>query len=238
MTQPFRQLLRLQAIDSELDELRARLGAIERGEPLRRLEEQMRAVAGELERMIQKQRQAQRDAQRAEAEARALREERQRLERRLYGGEVGSMKEMQSMQARIEHLGEQADAHETAALEAMERAEQLKPRLEAAARRKGELEQGLAKRQAELNAEAAAVRQRLERLEAERQAARADIPASLLEPYDFHRRRGGVVLAAVRGDRCGACEVTLSVALLSKVKKQRGLETCENCGRLLVWAED
>lgn len=236
MSEPFAALMALQALDVQLDEIRARLAALEAGEPLAAITEDLDKTGAALERRGRLLQKLERDAQREEAEARELRDEREKLEQRLYGGEIGSVKEMEKMQERIRHLAETADAHELAALEAMEQAEELRPVVERLQARRRRLEGELARRQAEVETEMKELRQQEEALAARVGPAREAVPQGLLSDYDFHRRRrGGDVVAVVEGDRCSSCHVTLPVAVVNRVKKQERLETCENCGRLLAW---
>jgi len=236
MTDPFAALLALQDLDVRLDGIRARLAALEAGEPLRATAEDLEKTTAALERRSRVLQQLERQAQREEAEARELRAERERVEARLYGGEIASVKEMEKMQERIRYLAETADSHELAALEAMEKAEELRPVVARLKARRERLEGEVARIKAEIETEIKELRRQEEDLAARVDPARAAVPAKLLSDYDFHRRRrGGDVVAAVDGDRCTGCSVVLPVALLSRVKKRERLETCENCGRLLVW---
>ena len=238
MKEGFAALLELQEVDVRIDELRARLEDLAAGGPLREPEEELRKTEAALKRRTAELQRAELEARRQEAEARQLRAERERLEKRLYGGEISNVKEMEKMQERMRHLAETADRHETAAIEAMEKVEQLAPVVERLRARRERLQGIIARRRAEIETESKELRQQLEVLEQRSAQARARVPRELLEPYDFHRaRRHGAVVAPVEGDRCAGCGVTLSVALLSRVRKQSRLETCENCGRLLVLLE-
>lgn len=244
MKDAFRLLLSLQAADLEAERLQRRLGYLEGGGPLVESEQQLQTLAAALTQRTAAMQRAEREAQRQEAEAHELRAERERLEKRLYGGEITSAKEAEKLQARLRQLAEAADEHELAALGAMERVEKLAPEIERLRHRHERLETGLIRRRAEVETEIKHVQQQIAAVETTIAAARAAVPEPVLRKYDFHRqRRGGQVVAEISAGRCGACEVTLPVAVVTRVKKMAETAAdkwyvCENCGRLLIWLGD
>lgn len=238
MSHPFEILLQLQDIDARLDDARRHLADIEAGVPLQRHRRHLDEITARLDALEQQLRETQRRAQRAEAEAANCRTEQERLEKRLYGGEIASVKEMEKMQARIADLGRQADEHEMAALEALEQAQELEQSVASVKKQQDEARAALAERQEQVQAVAIKLADQVRVLEERRPQVAAAIPGDLLQQYDFHRRRGGVVVAPIQGDRCGSCRVILPRALIARATKQQGLELCESCGRLLVWVGD
>ncbi len=238
MSHPFELLLKLQDIDARLDEARRRLQEIEDGLPLQRHQQMLQQTTARLDQLQQQLQQQQRLAQREEAEAAELRSERDRLEKRLYGGEIASVKEMEKMEARIAGLAQEADAHELAAIEALEKAQQLEQAVAELVEKKRLAEAALVQRRAEVEDHAAKLRAKIQMLDGRRGAVVGRLPADLLQRYEFHRRRGGVVVAPIQGDRCGICRVSLPVALIARATRRKDLEVCENCGRLLVWMGD
>lgn len=235
MDHPFSALLKLQELDIQLDEARSRLKDIEAGIPLQRHERLLQQITSRLQSKEKLLLEQKRRAQRGEAEAAQCREERQRLEKRLYGGEISSVKEMEKMQARIAQLDKQADDHELDALEALEQVQQLTQEVEALTRQKQQQEAVIAERRQRMAEVEKKLRAKMNSLEKQRAEVVATITEPLLQQYNFHRSRGGVVLAAIQGDRCGSCRVTLPVALIARATRRESLEVCENCGRLLIW---
>ena len=71
------------------------------------------------------------------------------------------------------------------------------------------------------------------------QAARSkvvpDIPDTLLKLYETIRaQKGGVGAAALVGGTCEGCHTTLPQVEVEKIRKEGGLQRCDNCRRILV----
>jgi predicted nucleic acid-binding Zn-ribbon protein len=76
-------------------------------------------------------------------------------------------------------------------------------------------------------------------LTSQRPGAVAAVPQALLTPYDRLRSRlGGVAVARLVGGRCDGCHLSLPAMELDRIRHQSAgsLETCEQCGRILVIA--
>jgi predicted nucleic acid-binding Zn-ribbon protein len=62
-----------------------------------------------------------------------------------------------------------------------------------------------------------------------------DIPDALVKTYETIRsQKGGIGAAALIGGTCEGCHTTLPAIELQKIKKEGGLQRCENCRRILV----
>lgn len=231
------RLLELQRRDTRLDEQKARLAELEYAKPLRQVLAEIKRLEAALAETEQRLNGAELTARGAELEAAGHRSERERLEQRLYGGGIVSVKEVEKLEAQMAFLAEQADAAEMSALEAMEAAESFTARARDLSARIDELKS----RASELRAERAAGLEEVGALVAEAEARRDEaaegISQQLLSRYARLRERiKGAAVVAVRGAACGGCDVSLPLALINNVKKMDGLYTCENCGRALVWA--
>ena len=74
---------------------------------------------------------------------------------------------------------------------------------------------------------------------AQRPGAVQAVPQPLLTAYDRLRSRlGGVAVARLVGGRCDGCHLSLPAMELDRIRHQSAgsLETCEQCGRILVIA--
>lgn len=82
------------------------------------------------------------------------------------------------------------------------------------------------------------LRQAISDGEAARAKVADSIDPALLRAYEQTRSRcGGVALAELAGDSCGACRHTFDQSRMSKIHSQAPLATCPACGRLLVVGE-
>jgi uncharacterized protein len=84
----------------------------------------------------------------------------------------------------------------------------------------------------------AALDERKDTFQREREALAATVDAALMKQYESVRRaRRGLGLVPVQpGQRCGGCNVRLPIIVLQKVRKGVGVTRCPSCGRIL-WDE-
>ena len=73
---------------------------------------------------------------------------------------------------------------------------------------------------------------------AERDAAAEPVPADMIKVFNHIRSRGkpDAVVPIVNG-HCGACQITLSPAMILEVAKMKTLAVCESCQRILYKPE-
>jgi predicted nucleic acid-binding Zn-ribbon protein len=161
------------------------------------------------------------------------------VNRRLYGGTVTASRELQAMSEDVEGLKKRASELEDKALGLMEEREPFDTELalldgkiaELTDRRGGTLER-LSAAESEADASIAG-------LTAQHPGAVAAVPQPLLTAYDRLRSRlGGVAVARLVGGRCDGCHLSLPAMELDRIRHQSAgsLETCEQCGRILVIA--
>ena len=230
-----RKALQLQAIDRQIDALHSERQALVRDAQAEALEKDLharRARIGGVEKDIAaaESRQRLQELERQSQEA-----ERQRSSRRLYGGEVRDPKELEGLQKNMEGAARKIDELETSILEAMERATALREQLvhdrEALAR----AEHGLAQLRHKNRVRLGEIDGQLPLLAARREEEATRIDAAVLREYERVRSRaGGIAVAAVTSDSCGACGFGLSTLGLSRIRAATVPVTCEHCGRLLV----
>ncbi len=161
---------------------------------------------------------------------------RKNYQQKLYQGSVTNARELANIEKEIEALGRQQSDLDGRILALMEEVEQA------------QAESGVGEAQAH-TAEGhrtevlAAYRSRYDALALElttlaqqREAAAAKVEdKSALKRYDAIRvKSAGIGIAKIEGDTCGGCRMKLSSTLIKAVKEQAQIETCENCGRLLL----
>ncbi len=137
------------------------------------------------------------------------------------------MSEIQTVKTRIGDV-------EDKILFAMEEADALEKRI-------GEAEKDVTARKKEfdgarklLTEEKESVARRRSELHADRQSVAASIPRMMMDAYDrVAKFRGDLVMAAIRDERCTACNVRLRPSLVVEVRKTEALQQCESCRRLL-----
>jgi predicted nucleic acid-binding Zn-ribbon protein len=174
---------------------------------------------------------------RLDDEATSLEAKAKEMERKLYGGTVSNVKELQAMEADVKSLRHRRDELEELELEVMEQREVLD-------REVAGLEAQLAEVQAVLDTLSSAIAT----AEAEidhalsveddaRRAAAVGLAADLLSTYDSIRAKNrGIGAARLVGDTCQACRLSLPATEVERIRRSApgAVARCENCGALLV----
>jgi uncharacterized protein len=178
-----------------------------------------------------------REQRKADADVEQVKSRRVRNQQRLDQGQVGSPKELESLQHEVQSLERRISELEDAELDVMERLETAQAevqRLQAAiAEHDGslhELEQQRDAAYAEIDAE-------VRTAETERAQTAEAIPDDLLALYEKLRdSHGGVGAAALVQRRCQGCRLELNAAELRDIAAADDDEVlrCEECQRILV----
>jgi predicted nucleic acid-binding Zn-ribbon protein len=232
-----RALLQLQTHDSAIDRLNHRRGSLPEDTRLAELAEAVAAVD-----QLTAERQGslatvQRDQARLEHEIDMVTTKARSEEARAASGKVTSPKELTAIQDEVAALKRRQTALEDELLELMEQRETLEAELAELASRR----EGFTAEQAEVTkARDAALVEIDQELDGERAARDAVLTAvgdALRALYDQIRaRQGGVGAAALVGNTCQGCRVTISPVELAAVRKlpPEEIKRCENCRRILV----
>jgi uncharacterized protein len=232
-----RTLLEMQGHDSAIDRLLHRRGSLPEDARLAELGRALAAadqLAAEREGSLATVR---REQARFEDELEMVTRKARSEEARAVSGKVTSPKELTAIQEEVAALKRRQDVLEDELLERMEQRETLETELgELAGRREGTVAE-----QAEVTKARDAAMVEIDReLEAERAAREALAPKvgeELRALYDQLRtRQGGVGVAALVGNTCQGCRVSISPVELAAIRKQPAeqVKRCENCRRILV----
>jgi len=156
-------------------------------------------------------------------------------EAKLYSGNVGSPRELSSIQAEIESLKRRRSTMEDLDLEVMEEREgfetELKKLKEEADRLNSSIAQVTEKRDAAL----AEIEKELSKLEQQRSAWVQRFDQELLGFYDGLRSsKSGIGAAALTDGACQGCHMKLPAQEVSRIRRSEGLVRCVACGRILV----
>jgi predicted nucleic acid-binding Zn-ribbon protein len=232
-----RALIEVQAHDSAIDRLGHRRGSLPENARLAELDEALGAVD-----QLTAERQGslatvQREQSRLEDEIDMVSGKASSEDARAASGRVTSPKELTAIQEEIASLKRRQGSLEDELLELMEQRETLEGELAELATRR----EGFTADQAEVTKARDAALFEIDReLEAERAARDAVAPGvgeQLRALYDQIRaRQGGVGAAALVGNTCQGCRVSISPVELAAVRKQppEAVKRCENCRRILV----
>jgi predicted nucleic acid-binding Zn-ribbon protein len=232
-----RALLELQRHDSAVDRLTARRGSLPEDARLAELASSLAVVdqlAAERQGSLAT---VQREQARLEDETDMVTRKARSEEDRAASGRVTSPKELTAIQEEVAALKRRQGALEEDLLERMEQRENLEAELAELAGRR----EAITAEQAEVTEARDAVLVDIdkelatERAAADRVASR--IGGELRALYDqIRRRQGGVGAAALVGNTCQGCRVSISPVELAALRKlpAETVKRCENCRRILV----
>jgi len=224
-------LYRLQQVDSQIDQIQARLRAIqqiiENDITLRTANEHFSDMEG-------KHKDAQRALTLSESEVEKQQIKIQQTEASLYGGKVHNPKELQDLQKDIVSLKRHLETLEERQLEAMLAAENLEQDLQTARADLERVQSNLKEQNKDLAKESEALRRDLERLNSERQAVVTDIANQTLSVYDqLRKQKRGIAITTIADNSCEACGTTLTASQQQTARSTSQLFHCPTCGRIL-----
>jgi predicted nucleic acid-binding Zn-ribbon protein len=224
-------LYRLQRVDSQIDQIQARLKLIqqtlENDVELRAAKEQSLAAEG-------RHREVERALKLSEAEVEKQRIKIEQTEASLYGGKVHNPKELQDLQKDVASLKRHLATLEERQLEAMLAAETIEEELQIS---KADLERVDSNRKEEykgLTQESESLNKNLERLNSERLAVVTDMAGQALNIYDqLRKQKRGLAIATIADNSCEACGTTLTPSQQQNARSTSQLFHCPTCGRIL-----
>jgi uncharacterized protein len=222
---------RLQQVDTQIDQIQARLKAIqqilENDAVLRAAQEQSLAAEG-------RYKEAERGLRLSEAEVEKQRIKIEQSEASLYGGRVHNPKELQDLQLDVASLRRYLVTLEERQLEAMIAEETAEQDLQTA---RADLEQVQSNRKdqyKDLTQETEILQKNLERLRSERQAVVTDIASQALSIYDqLRKQKRGLAITTISDNACEACGTTLTPSQQQNARSTSQLFHCPTCGRIL-----
>lgn len=228
------QLRRLQALDSQIDAERERIATVEATVRDRSEYELAQRRRQEAAVPVRKLEADQKDLDLRVGTARGQLAD---VEGKLYGGKVGSPRELEDLQKRGADLRRQIGTAEERLIAVMEELEQATL---AASEAEETLKRIVAERrvlESDLLAERKSLAASTRAAQTERDRLRAEIDATSLRLYDRLRStRGGQAVAEVRQRTCQGCRVSLTAAYEQRLRHGEALVTCQSCGRILYLA--
>ena len=235
------RLLDVQGLDSRLDQLehrRRRLPEHEQiaraGSRLTELETLLIAGQTELDDID-------RELRKAEADVEAVRARSVRDRERMDRGQVGSPRELESLQHEIETLRRRQSDLEDVELEIMERRESGTARLTALTAERDVVAAELATAEASRDAQLADLDAESAKVSVQRAELAVQVPADLLALYERIRgQQGGVGAAPIRQRRCEGCRLEIGATDLQRFRTAPpdAVLRCEECRRILVRLPD
>jgi predicted nucleic acid-binding Zn-ribbon protein len=231
------RLLDLQAVDSEADQLRHRLGHLAEESVIKELTAERGRVLGQLrdqQIVVDDLTAAQ---QKADADVEQVKARHKRDRDRMDAGLIANPKDLERMQHELETLQRRISVLEDEELEVMEQLEDAQSTLTALQQQIVEIDDKLEVVTAARDKQAGEINAELTVMSTRRDPLVTEIPEDLLALYERLRgQKGGVGAAALRARQCGGCMLTLDPAELARVRSlpEDEVVRCEECQRILV----
>ena len=226
-----KQLYDLQKLDAAIGQAEERLASIEA-----RLNDRsaLDALEKRIEALRQQLAEVERQRKAREMEETSTRQKLQTLERRMYGGEVTNVRELEGMGEEQKMLRSRLEREEEQLLEVMASQEEVEQALAGVlADLDTETERWELERK-ELTREKEAETKKRQDLMTERETMAAPLAEEDLTVYESLRaaKKGQVVVKVERG-LCTACKMSLPTHVLQRARSGAGHVFCTSCGRLL-----
>lgn len=235
MTSHLQQLIGLQEIDKVIDDLNAGLQKIPA-----KIEERR----GEIKRLLSRA-----DEEKAKITAFQLKKKEKEIEAqsqedtaRKNEMQLNTLKSNEAYRAMMNEIEaskkKKAEIEDEilAVMEEMEQSAKNAKQFEAEA--KGE-QQKIEAQIKELEAEMGKLGDAVKVEQGKRDAYLPNVSKELLSRYEFLRKnkKGGAVMAPIKGEVCGACNTLLPSSTINEIKKAKDMITCETCSRILYFPE-
>lgn len=172
----------------------------------------------------------------SELKLETLETKRKNYQQKLYQGSITNARELANMEKEIDMMGRQRSDLDGRVLELMEETEEAREAQTLAEAKAAEAEEHHKQTVAAYQARYKTLDQELVGLNAERQAGAALVEdQAAFKRYETLRAKpGGVGIAKIEAGNCGGCHMTLSSTVIKTVKENAAIQTCENCGRMLL----
>lgn len=224
-------LYRLQQVDSQVDQIQARLKAIR--ETLEN-DLTLRAATEACTAAESKHKESERALKQSEAEVEKQRIKIEQAESSLYGGQVHNPKELQDLQKDVASLKRYLQTLEERELEAMVNAEATENELRAAKEKLESVKSNLSDQNRDLTQESEVLKKDYERLQSERNAVMSDITKQAIDAYDqLRKQKRGIAVTTFSDNSCTSCGTTLTASLQQSARSASQLFNCPTCGRIL-----
>lgn len=228
-------LFRLQAVDTELFELREEEESLPLRQELVEKEAGLESLRDELEQLRKELAEARDRQRRQEQKIEDLASRITGEEKKLYGGTITNPKELRSIQAEVQSFNRKRDLEETVLLEEMEKVEELEGAIGEREESAGSLEAGLEACRAELERELGRIAQARGEAEGRKAELRPGISEASLQVYDeLLAGKSRLAVVKVVEGACQGCHMSLPAQEHDRFLRSDGLFRCSNCRRILV----
>ena len=228
------QLLILQNRDQKIRQIRAEVKTVP--DQRAQLEAHLAASAAGLEAAKHKARLLEVERKKLELDVGTRTESINRLKTQQY--ETRKNEEFRAMGNEIERYEKEISAIEDQELELMERADKLKAEVAVEDKKVAVERDSVARQLSDLEAKTTALEGQLESLIKERTEIASRIDEDVLDRFErLFSSKGNAAIVALEHEVCTGCHMKITAQTVHRVKSGREIVSCEQCGRILYYAE-
>ena len=233
MREKLAALLALQQQDSAIDILKRQYAQLDSGKNEQAAAQAAHAARKEADATVHAARAAAADT---DLEQKSIEEKRVEYETKLYSGSVSNPKELQAMQDEVDMLARNRDRLDEKLKSLLEELEECRTRQSEASKAMKEADAKSKAVQAAYKLNSANIVAQARLLVAQRAESAKQIAPALLNRYETIRKdKGGLAVIPVEdGNSCGGCKMGISSSTVKRLQAGADVETCDNCGRILV----
>lgn len=163
-----------------------------------------------------------------------LQEKLQKVETRLYGGEIKNPRELEATEEERSFIGDQQREQEDALLEIMVVADEAESGFRKSHETLERLENARPNEVAELKETETSLSEELTSLRKDRERMAPTLEANQYRTYESLRKsKNGRAVAKVERGTCQGCRLTLSTMELQRTRSAQGIVQCSSCRRIL-----
>jgi len=228
------QLLILQDRDQKIKKIRAEIKSV----PLQQaqLEGRLVSSAASLEAAKLRAREVEVHRKKLELDAGTRTESINRLKTQQY--ETRKNDEFRAMGNEIERYEKEIRVIEDQELELMDQVDKLKVAVAAEEKKASEARESVARQVSDLEEKAKVLEIRLEELSKDRAGIVGRIEEDIIDRFErLFASKGDAAVVPLNHDICTGCHMKITAQTVHRVKSGREIVSCEQCGRILYFAE-
>ncbi|WP_422444176.1 zinc ribbon domain-containing protein [Thermoanaerobacterium sp. DL9XJH110] len=170
----------------------------------------------------------------AELKSREMDEEIQQLEKRIYSGEIRSVRELKRLQEKQCIARRKALEIDENALKLMEEMEDLKKTLAGDKENIMKIKREFDRERLKTKQEIDKISDELKKVMMEKEELSKKIPSELLDKFEKIKKQKKDPVAHIHNGKCSGCRMDVSVMVAQEVNRCEKIVYCESCGRILI----
>ncbi len=236
LKEELRKLIELQEIDSRIYTLNQKKD-IEKPQELERLKEEFSKEKSKLAEVEEELKKVQVKRKDKELELASKEENIRKAQGQLY--QLKTNKEYQAKLQEIESLKADVSVLEEEILKIFDEVDQVQKRLNEVKESIAQKEKTFKEEEAKINREIKEIEIEIKNLTDKRSMLAKNVDSNILAIYDrLIETRGGVAIAPVEHENCGACHMRVTAQKINEIKMYKNLVYCESCVRILYVKDD